>query len=439
MVGRQLQARLSRSLPFYYGWVIFAVSAVTSYSSRPMMAVATLSVFLVPMTEELGWSRGVFSGAVSLGGICAVAISPLVGWFIDRYGSSAAVAAGGAVSGACAVGLSLISNVWLFYALYVPGRMAFASPLELGTSTAISNWFIRRRAFALGLLNVTQGTGLALMPLLAHLIIMGWSWRIAWASLGAYTLAVAVVPGLLLLARRPEDMGLRADPAKGASLENVTASSATEAADDGPTEPPEPGFTLRQASATRAFWLLAVFSGAGFMVQAGVSLHQAPHYIQQGLSGTAAAVIVSTFAISQVPGGMLWALLARRVPVRFLLGLAGLIVGAGALGTLLSGSLAGGLGAASVLGVGVGGLHVLLRLAWADYYGRRYLGSIRGFTLPVQLAGQSLGPIIAGFFYDSTGRYDTPFIIFTVAVWVAALMVMAATPPAWHSVSPSET
>jgi hypothetical protein len=73
------QARLAQALPFYYGWVIFAVSVGVAYSARPLMAVATLSVFVVPMTDHFGWSRGLFSGAVSLGGLCAVAISPQVG------------------------------------------------------------------------------------------------------------------------------------------------------------------------------------------------------------------------------------------------------------------------------------------------------------------------------------------------------------------------
>ena len=130
MRASEWRSRLSDRLPFYYGWIIFGVLAAVSYSSRPTMAVATLSVFLVPMTKEFGWSHGVFAGAVSLGGICAVAISPAVGWWIDRHGSEMIIAAGGAITGACALGLSLISNTWAFYALYVPGRMAFASPLE---------------------------------------------------------------------------------------------------------------------------------------------------------------------------------------------------------------------------------------------------------------------------------------------------------------------
>ena len=425
----QWRSRLARRLPFYYGWVVFAVCSSVSYSSRPVMAVATLSVFLVPMTEELGWSRGMFAGAVSLGGICAVGLSPIVGWWIDRHGSAAVVAAGGLVTGVCAVVLSVVTQPWAFYALYVPGRMAFVSPLELGTSTALSNWFIRRRAFILGLFGVSQGSGLALMPLVAQLIITGWSWRIAWLAIGVYTLSIAVLPTLLLLARRPEDMGLEADPDSYRGQAGKTGPPSGEIRDRAPDSGLETDFTLREAMNTRAFWLLSGFSAVAFMVQAGVSLHQVAHYINQGLSGSAAVVPVSVFAGSQIPGSLIWSGLAGRIPIRSLLALSGCFVGAGALGTSASSSLWGGIPAAAALGVGVGGILVLLRLAWADYYGRQYLGRIRGFTLPTQIAGQAVGPVFAGFMYDAVGSYEVPFIVFGISVSVAAFVVLGATPP----------
>ena len=81
------QTRLARSTPFYYGWVVFGAVVGVGYSSRALMAVATLSVFVIPMTEEFGWSRGLFSGAVSVGGLVAVAVSPFAGRVIDRLGS----------------------------------------------------------------------------------------------------------------------------------------------------------------------------------------------------------------------------------------------------------------------------------------------------------------------------------------------------------------
>src|ERR671923_1811175 len=99
-----LRAQLARWCPFYYGWVVFIIAASTSYAARPLMSVAVLSVFMVPMTDAFGWSRGLFAGAVSLGGVCAVVISPLVGRLIDRHGSGWMISAASAVGGGFALG-----------------------------------------------------------------------------------------------------------------------------------------------------------------------------------------------------------------------------------------------------------------------------------------------------------------------------------------------
>jgi OFA family oxalate/formate antiporter-like MFS transporter len=427
-----LRTRLARRLPFYYGWVVFAIACGANFTSRPLMSVAVLSVFVVPMTEGLGWSRGLFAGAVSLGGLCAVALSPVVGRWIDRYGSGMTIGLSTAVAGLCGLGLAVIKHVWAFYALYVPGRMVFASPLELATTTAISNWFIRRRALALALFGVTQGVGLAAMPMVAQLLITGWGWRSAWTTLACYTLAVGIVPALVLTARRPEDMGLEAD-AGAVRPPLSTTSSVTPPAPASPAHDvrinPETNFTLHQALRTRAFWVLSAFSAAGFMVQAGVSLHQVSHYIRQGLPGPQAAIMASVFALAQVPAGLAWSALTRRLSIRVLLALSGLSVALGAAGTAVSATLPSGVVSASFLGIGVGGLHLLLRLAWADYYGRQHLGTIRGVTLPVQIGGQALGPVSAGMAFDAIGSYDGVFLAFASAVTLASFLVLTAVPP----------
>jgi MFS family permease len=427
-----LRTQLAQRCPFYYGWVVFAIASSTSYAARPLMSVAVLSVFMVPMTDAFGWSRGLFAGAVSVGGVCAVIISPLVGRLIDRYGSGWMISATSAVAGACAVGLSVVSHTWAFYSLYVPGRMVFASPLELATSTAISNWFIRRRSFALALLGVTQGTGLALMPFVAQQLITGWGWRNAWTFLGLFTIATGIVPALLLMARRPEDMSLEPDPAPWRSAQPEAVTTRPTLDGTGKSDARirlEHQFTLSQALRTRAFWVLAVFSAAGFMAQAGVSLHQVGHYIRQGLPGSSAAIMASVFALAQVPGGLLWSSITKRIPVRYVLAISGLCVALGATGTALSSTLLWGVLSASVIGSGVGGLHLLLRLAWADYYGRCHLGTIRGITLPVQIGGQAVGPVAAGFVFDATGSYHVVFLFFAGVVALGSVLVLTAVPP----------
>ena len=73
-------------LPFFYGWVILACACFAGFS-RQGPAVATLSIFVEPMTSEFGWSRTAISGAVSLGGVLAALGSPLIGPMLDRHGA----------------------------------------------------------------------------------------------------------------------------------------------------------------------------------------------------------------------------------------------------------------------------------------------------------------------------------------------------------------
>ena len=428
----RLRAGLAQRLPFYYGWVILFAASVPSFGSRPVMAVATLSVFVVPMTDEFGWSRGQFSGAVSLGAVFGLLVSPFAGRLVDRYGSGIMLAASAGVVGICAIGLSLTSPVWSFYAMYVPGRAVFSAPLELGTSTAVSNWFIRRRPSALAYMGIIQSIGLTILPVVAQVMINGWGWRTAWLALGIFTISTGIIPVLMLMARRPEDMGLEPDPAKGQARirqQQVPETVSAVAEPEPVSQIAENNYTVRQALRTRAFWILAIFSVFGFVVQAGVSLHQVPHYIGQGVDIRLAAITASVFAFGQVPGGLFWSFWARRVPLRFLLAVAGGVMAVGAIGTGYSGTLLVGLPMGFLLGAGVGGIHLLLRLTWADYYGRPHLGSIRGLTLPAQIGGQAMGPTVAGFMFDATGGYRVPFTMFGIVVAVAAVMVLAATPP----------
>ncbi len=422
------RTRLSHVLPFYYGWVILGNGVAVSLSTRTVMAVATLSVFVVPMTQSMGWSVGMFSGAVSLGGLVAVFVSPIVGKWLDKYGAGVILGTGSFATGVIAIGLAFVAHPLAFYALYVPGRMIFSGPLEMGLPTAISNWFIRRRPMGLAVDHIAKGAGLAIVPWAMQLIITGFDWRAAWFTLGILALALGVIPSLLLVARRPEDMGLEPDPVPA---QEASAKRDSEAA-KGPDNPgsfAEIDFTVGQALRTRAFWILAIFSGAAMMAQAGLSLHQVSHYISQGVDPRFAAISASTFALAQMPAGLFWAALARRLPIRVLMMASAFVVALAAAGTVVSDWLLPEIISAAGVGFGVGGLHLLIRLVWADYYGRQNLGTIRGLTMSVQVGGQALGPVIAGFMFDYFDSYRIPFTIFGVAVFMAGIMALAAKPP----------
>src|SRR5438270_12998269 len=275
--------------PVCYGWVVLGCLCCAGFA-RQGPAVATLSIFVEPLTREFGWSRTALSGAVSLGGVLAAVAAPLIGPLLDRRGSRLVLCASVLVNGIILMLLSLTPSLLVFYLLFCVARMNWVAPFELGLYGALNNWFVRRRTFASSVATLAQQAGLVAMPLIAQLAMLREGWRAGWLAIGAATLLIGFVPAWLLLVRRPEDLGLVPDgaartPASGA--ETMAAAPAL----------PEPACSRLQALASPASWLLLLYTALVFPVQAGVSLHQAPVLSERGIDATIAAAMVSTFSL----------------------------------------------------------------------------------------------------------------------------------------------
>ncbi|MBN9277501.1 MAG: MFS transporter [Hyphomicrobium sp.] len=273
MLQGSFAASLARRLPFYYGWVVLGVVCCASIA-RVGPAVATLSVFIGPMTAEFGWSRTELSGAVSLGGILAAITSPMLGSFLDRKGPRTILLMAVLTTGITILLLSQIRNLAAFYLLFCIARMNFAGPFDLGTLGAVVNWFVARRPLALSMSMLAQMAGLTLMPLIAFWAMEHGGWRAGWVAVGATVLAVGFLPTWLLMVGRPEDLGLKPDAAQPDT--GTTPGKVTE---------PEPTFTRSEALATPTFWLLAIFTILVWPVQTGVSCVR--HLRAAAWSGTA--------------------------------------------------------------------------------------------------------------------------------------------------------
>src|SRR4051795_5037493 len=174
---------LSARLPVFYGWIILACLCCAGFA-RQGPAVATLSIFIEPLTREFGWSRTALSGAASLGGLLAAIIAPLIGPVLDRRGSRLVLCAAVLVNGVLLMLLSLTGSLFVFYLLFCLARMNWAAPFELGLYGALNNWFVRRRAVASSIATLAQQIGLVAMPLIAQLAMLQAGWRAGWLAIG---------------------------------------------------------------------------------------------------------------------------------------------------------------------------------------------------------------------------------------------------------------
>lgn len=417
-MSRRVVRELARRLPFFYGWLVVGC-AMCSSVARQGAAVATLSMFVVPMTLEFGWSRTAFSGAVSLGSLLGALVAPFVGPLFDRHGSRALLVASAFVVSACCVALAGTQSLTWFYAAFALSRMTFSTPFDVGTTSAVANWFVRRRALAMSLLGVSAGIGLTLIPFAAQMVNVTHGWRAGWLALAAIVLVTGALPQWLLLVRRPEDLGLVPDGTRRAS-----------SGQQGGGEPAEKASLTREAAMrTSALWLLMAFTLLMFPVQAGVSLHQAPHLMERGLSPALAASIVSAFSLSVALASLLFGAVGDRVSLRGALAFGALLMAAGAVTMRAVDGPFLGFVSAIAFGAGIGGIFAILPVAWANYFGRAHFGAIRGVTLPAQVGGQAIGPLIAGALHDLSGDYGTGFVVFALMSLCAAVVATLVRPP----------
>jgi MFS family permease len=396
-------------LPFFYGWVVLGCVCLAGFA-RQGPAVAVLSIFLVPMTTEFGWSRMAIAGAVSGGGLLAAFASPLIGPVLDRRGARLILCCAVLGTGLATMALSLVHSLAVFYLLFCFARLNWAGPFELGLYGALNNWFVARRARVASIATLAQTSGLVALPLIAEFAMQGGGWRDGWVAVGATVLIVGFVPTFLLLVRTPEDVGLLPDRRPGATAATTTA-------------PAEPRFSRAAALRTPAFWLLSLYTMLIYPVQAGVSLHQAPHLIERGLTPAAAATVIAVFSAMTAVASFGIGFLPRRWPVRYGLLAAALAMSVGAFALIAVDSLATACAAAGLFGLGVGGMLTLLSVAWADYFGRESYGAIRGVALSVQVVAQAIGPVLSGALRDGSGSYTDSLLVFGV---LAALAVGAA-------------
>lgn len=129
----------------FYGWYIVGVGFLANVASSFALA-STLSIFLKPLTAELGISRGVFSLLRSGEGIIAAGLAPLAGTLVDRYGGRWLMAAGAAI---VAVGYLFLSRVDSF-AEFAAIRLALVTvgDVMMGymvVNVVVAQWFVKMR------------------------------------------------------------------------------------------------------------------------------------------------------------------------------------------------------------------------------------------------------------------------------------------------------
>jgi len=417
-----------RERKVFYGWYIVAVGFVANVASAFSLA-STLSVFLKPLTAELGVSRGVFSLLRSGEGIIAASMAPLIGTLADRYGGRWMMALGAISVGIGYVTLSYIDNFSQF--LLVRWSLVTVGDAFMGymvINIVIAHWFYRRRGRAIAFSGMGIGFTKVFMPIAAASLILWLGWRETWLIFGVATIAIVVGPALLFVRRSPEEMGLKPDGEPRLSEANEKhetpqASSYHFAAAQ------EVVWTRSEAARTSAFWLLVVMFGVSSIGVTGLNLHVFAYISDLGHSPVVAASVMSVIASMQLASPLVWGLVAERIDPRSATMCKFIIQGAGLAMAITTANIIFLYAGFLLYGIGLGGSMVLSEIFWANYFGRVSLGKVRGLGLLLIHGLAALGPPFFGFLFDVTEGYGLSFAIFVGALLASGLLSLTLRPP----------
>lgn len=413
----------------FYGWIIVTVGFLAHVASTFSIS-STLSVFLKPLSSDLGISRGVFSLIRSGEILIGAAAAPAIGSLLDRYGGRWLIAAGGLISGLGFIVLGQAQDFWQFlfvrWLLVSPGY-SLMSPMVVNVS--ISKWFVRMRGRALALAGMGHGLAKVCMPVAAASLILYAGWRGAWVVFGAVSLLLVVGPALIFMRRRPEDMGLLPDGRSGSPQEKYGSGNKTESTKSGQGAANDLLWSRREALGALAFWLIVITFGVSHVGITGLNLHVFSYVSDQGHPTMVAAFVMSIIAAMQFSTPMVWGLLAERINVARLIMVKFLVQAVGILWALSDPGLVSLYGGFFLYGIGMGGTAILAEMIWANYFGRVSLGKIRGMGAMFTSAFSAGGPPFFGLLFDYNQSYNLSFSIFIGMLFASAILSLFLRPP----------
>lgn len=410
----------------FHGWWIVATSFVGAGVGMGIGGVG-LGVFVEPMTGDLGWSRAAMAGVFIIRAIVMGVLGPLLGPLVDRrMGAQTLYVAGGFIAGASIIMLSRVDTIWQFYLLFgigwSVGQLAFGG--NLLTGPIVAKWFVRKRGRAMGMYTMGIPVGSIVFVPINIFLVTTFGWETSWIILGVTTWVLTIPLAAFTMRRQPEDMGLHTDGDSDDEYERALAQPAGLTAALHRVD-----WTLSQALRTPTLYVLLVAFLFMGMAMGIFTIHQIPAITDKGYSLGVAGVVSITLSSCSLLVKPIVGFLSERMPPRFLasvcfsLGASSLIV-LGLAETLYLLFLF-----AVLYGFGAGAAAVFQNVIWADYYGRRHLGSIRGMIAPITALGGGISPFIAGWMFDRTGSYDTILFIMGAGAFVSAGLMLLARPP----------
>ena len=183
-----------------YAWVM--VACVFVLSALSFGTLASLSVFLKPLSLEFGWSRGQTSFGYTVISFASAVFGIFWGYIADKYGTRWFGIVAALMMSLSLFLLSKQTNIYHFYGFYFLfgafGNAMVTAPLFAN----VGFWFRKNPGLALGITAAGGAVGQGLIPYFSGIIIESDGWQAAYYSMAIIYLLIAI-PAALFIRESP--------------------------------------------------------------------------------------------------------------------------------------------------------------------------------------------------------------------------------------------
>lgn len=425
------------SYPFFYGWVIVAVSTLGTIMSIPGQTMG-VSVFTDHLINEpaIALDRDGLALAYLVGTFASALLLPVAGYFFDKLGARRMIMIASPCMGltlwylSCTrevisgivdlsgsstvdsqqvqIAFLVLSSGFFLVRLWGQGVLTMVSRAMLG------KWFDQRRGLASGISGIFVSASFACAPRFLSWMIsdLGLGWSGTWKWLGISNLGLLLI-GWIFYRDNPEEYELQMD-GESPPIGEITAGESSYG-----VRSSTPGEALR----TRAFWIPNLSLALWGLTLTGLTFHIVDIGKKSGLPERDTLNLFLFMAPVSILANILGGWWSDRVRIRLVfLALMGALVTACAAMTRLDSEAGQWL---TILSVGTSGglFSMLLVVIWPRFFGRKHLGKISSINMLTMTGASALGPWLFSQSEKITGSYDTAFL----GCCGAAILLLAAT------------
>ncbi len=396
----------------FYGWYIVIGGAIITGAGIGIFSNC-LGVFVKPVCEALGFSRGQFTLYSTISAVSAMMMLPWYGEMFRKRAMKNIMLCSSICCGLVPLGYSFCTKLWQFYLFAFINGVMINGITMMAIGVLVNNWFSEKKGIATGIAYSGSGLTAAIMVPVVGRVIETYGWQWGYRLLGLLGMSILVPTVLMIIKITPEEMNLKplgADKQQG----------------DGAIKQELYGLTRNEAVKTTTFFLLmAAFFTVGFGVS-GMQQHTIPYLTDIGYSSAFANSIVSALMTAMICGKMGLGALFDRFGT-----LIGSIVGG--LTILASAILLHFAGIpiipwvyAFFIGISAAVGSVPTNYLTGAYFGNKEFSRIYSIITMATSLGSAIGVPLSGWIYDQTGSYMTAWHLYVCSSALGVLLLILA-------------